>query len=808
MEEVFDHPLTIVEAPMGYGKTTAVKECLNRSAASVLWQRVYDNSPGSFWKGLSRLFAKFNEDCSQSLARLGLPDDSVLRQEALQIIEGIELPAQTVLVIDDYHLIQSPVVNRLIEFLTTNKISNLHLVLITRFIDLTSLEELKLKGYLHHIAKETFEFTPKEISAYFKLCGIHLSKLDADKLYSLTEGWISALYLLMLGFIAEGGFANLVDIYKLVEKSIYIPFPEEIKNFLLTLSIFTSFTREQAFHMWGKTNTGSLLSEITNKNAFIKYDHRMKTYQVHNIFSNFLNNIFAQQDPSYRRSIYLKAAQWYLKTADYLTAMNYFYFGGDFDALLDTFEKARSKNINSEHQELLIRYLEDCPKEIRSRHHLALLIYAIRLFTFNKKDLFQKTCAEVFENIQTDRKLEPKSQNQLLGEFELIISFTKYNDIKAMSVHHQKAAHLMSEPTAVIDANGIWTFGSPSILYLFYRESGRLEQHVSDMIAAMPYYYKLTHSHGNGAEYVMQAECYYYRGDFKNAEITIHKALYAAQAKRQTAITVCAVFLQMRLALVQGDFSRTQDLLQQLRAEILQRKEYIFIHTLDLCESYIYLVVNQPDQIPVWVAQGEFTSSRLFFQIIALYNVIYGKLLLVKQEYLKLIGICDQFNALASIFPNLLAKIYNYIHLAGANQRIFRPEAALEALREAFQIAMPDQVYLPFVENCLYIQPLLEKLSREGFYREDIAKILELYANYQKAVKKLIKEHFSTEKPKLTARELEIARLATEKITNKEIGARLFISENTVKMALKSIYAKLSINNRTLLKQYLDNLEQ
>ena len=55
-------------------------------------------------------------------------------------------------------------------------------------------------------------------------------------------------------------------------------------------------------------------------------------------------------------------------------------------------------------------------------------------------------------------------------------------------------------------------------------------------------------------------------------------------------------------------------------------------------------------------------------------------------------------------------------------------------------------------------------------------------------------------------RELEIARLAAG-ATNEEIGMRLLISPNTVKKALKSIYAKLAVNNRVRLRQRLDEFD-
>lgn len=113
-----------------------------------------------------------------------------------------------------------------------------------------------------------------------------------------------------------------------------------------------------------------------------------------------------------------------------------------------------------------------------------------------------------------------------------------------------------------------------------------------------------------------------------------------------------------------------------------------------------------------------------------------------------------------------------------------------------------------FVENCDYIEPLLDKIAAEGRYREDIARILMLYKTFKSSKELMILEYFTEEKPKLTQREIEIARLAATGKTNSEIGKQLFISPNTVKMALKSIYAKLSINSRTFLQQHLDNLEQ
>lgn len=806
MNGIFYHPLTIVEAPMGYGKTTSVREHLNKVGVNVLWQRVYDSSTSSFWNGFGRLFRELDDKRSQSLLQLGFPDDGIFVQEALNLIEDIKLTVKTVLVIDDYHLIDSPKINSLIELLVENEIDNLHIVIIARFTGLQNLEELALKGYLHHITEEIFELNPKGIVKYYKLCGISLNKIEADKLYSLSEGWITALYLLMLNFIEDGSFSTIANIYKLIEKAVYTPYSEETKDFLLTMCIFDSFTLEQAFHMWQKENAGKLLTEISNKNAFVKYDARKRTYHIHSIFLNFLKEVLESRN--IKLDLYRRAAHWSLKTGDYRLAMHYFYLNNDFDQLYLAFEKEKATNKNIENnKELLIKYLVECPDEVKAKHHLAVLIMAFRLYSYNEIDLFRKTCGEFMRNIQTDESINDDQRNHFLGEFEMLMSFTGYNDILKMAEHHKKASRLLKEPSSFIRSNSIWTFGSPSIIYMFYRETGKLEEHIQGVTEDMPRYSQMTNGNATGAGDIVKAEWHFNRGDFENAEILLHQALRKARSKKQMANIICALFLETRIAMIKGNLTMLE-ILENMHGEITEAGEYLLIHTKEICEGYLYSLLQQSDKLPKWLRTGDFSSNRLLFPIYPMLNIVYGRALLITGEHLKLIGNSESFLGVASVFPNLLGQIYTYIYLAAANNRILRQKEALVALKQSLDIALPDKVYMPFVENCDYILPLLEELKRQGIYRQDIAKILELYKPYQKAVGLITNEYFPERKPALADREIEIAQLAAEGFSNKEIGERLFISQNTVKTQLKRIFEKLEINSRVLLKQHFNHSQQ
>lgn len=803
---ILDHPLTIIEAPMGYGKTTAVREFIRNAAVDMLWQRVYDSEIDSFWDGFARLFCELDNDRAQSLAYLRFPKDTISIQEAIKLIKDIKLPDKTVLVIDDYHHIISPGVNSFIELLAENRIAHLHIVLITRIAKFQRLEELSLKGYLYHITKETFEFIPKEIMGYYKTCGIILSNSEAQQLYEDTEGWISALYLIMLEYAAVGSYSPTESIYKLIEKAVYKPLHEEIKEFLAMLCIFDSFTLKQAVFMWGNENAAWFLDELTVGNSFVKYDGRLKTYHIHTIFTEFLKEVLEGKEVSHQQILYRKAAQWFMTNGDYSSARRYYYKCGDFDGILLALEEDKFNDCTISEMELLKKYMSECPKEVKARYHRALLVYAMYLFIHKELELFHEICCQLRFNIETDEGLDIDMRNRLLGEFELLMGFAEFNDLKKMSARYQKAWQYLNQPTSVYGTGIDFTFGSPSVLSLYYRESGRLDEHIRDLKEAMPNFSRLTRGHGSGAEYAMEAENYFNQGDFENAEISAQKALLKAQAGMDESVIFSAQYFQILIAFMKGNLTRVMELMNHMHEVMAGGKEHNFIHTVEICEGCIYAYLDQEDKIPERLLEADRGNPRLRYPAYPFYNVMYGRMLLIKGEYLKLIGSADHFISVSSVFSSLLGYIYTYIYLAAAYRKIFREDEALASLKKALEIAMPDKQYMLFVENCDYIEPLLLEIAVEGSYREDINRILELYEIFKSFKEQMIKKYFTGEKPRLTQREIEIARLAEAGRTNIEIGRQLFISPNTVKMALKSIYAKLSINSRALLQQHLDDL--
>ena len=797
LRKIPDYFLTIVEAPMGYGKTTAVKEYLNQANVEWLWQTVYDQETMHFWHDFCQLVASIDGECACKLEELGMPDDAVTRRAAVQLLEGVKLNHAVVLVIDDYHLLQDENVHEFIVLLARKELPHLHLVLTTRAAALDALDELKLKGIAQHITQGALELTPTEIIRYYKTCGVSLKKEEADRLYLYTEGWISALYLCLLEFLQEGRVEKPATMQDLLARVVYQPLTEELKEFLLCICLFPSLTEAQAQAMWRQDDAAALLRQLLAQNAFTQFNARTRTYQIHTIFVEYLRRLFAAQEETVRREIWRRAGLWYVETEDYRAAMNSFYQAGDFEGLLTALERDKGNSINSEYKDTIIRYFEECPQEIRAQHPVAGVLFCRELLLFGEMERFCQYAQELTEDL--NRIEDATKRNWLQGEMELVGMFTKYNDIAAMAEHIKKAHALLPGVSRLSDHNTPWTLGSPSILYMFYREKGRLQQHAQTLLEAMPSYYALTNGHGAGVEHVMQGELHYGQGDFESAEISSHKALELARSGKQIGSIVSVLFLQLRLAFQRGDLQTVQALLEEMYTEIQLSKQSLYLHTADLCGAFVAAQLKQPENITPWIRQGEFFSSRLLFPAQGYFNIIYGQVLLVAGEERKLLGISEQLLETAALFPNLLAQIYLYIYIAAANEKLFRREAARKALTSALDLAIPDGLLMPFVENAVYIERLLDEAVR-GSYREKGTEFATLIQHYQKSLLRMQQELGSDAgKPELTQREQEIVVLATEGLTNREIGVELGISENTVKTQLKRIFEKLGIRSRALL---------
>ena len=155
---------------------------------------------------------------------------------------------------------------------------------------------------------------------------------------------------------------------------------------------------------------------------------------------------------------------------------------------------------------------------------------------------------------------------------------------------------------------------------------------------------------------------------------------------------LCAEFLQLRLSLMKGDLEQLRQRLSAMGKNSRYRSDYFYVHTVEICEGFMYGLLGQSKKISERIAEGDLSKSRLMFPAYGLINMVYGRSLLINGAFLKLIGSVEEQMEIASVFPNLLAVIHIKIYHAAALDKIGRRSDALALIQEGLALAMPDQL--------------------------------------------------------------------------------------------------------------------
>ncbi len=201
LTSIFKYPLTIVEAPMGYGKTTAVREFLALKGVPVIWTSFMpeDDTARGFWERLVTEFGKFDEVAGSRLRSLGVPADALQTTMAISIINEMIYKPDTTLVIDNFNLTRSMRVTALFRRFVMELPDDFHIVILTRDTTNLDITELLAKGLCNIVSQNALRFTDSEIQDYCAMMGFTACEGEIRKIGDYTGGWISLIYLIMLG---------------------------------------------------------------------------------------------------------------------------------------------------------------------------------------------------------------------------------------------------------------------------------------------------------------------------------------------------------------------------------------------------------------------------------------------------------------------------------------------------------------------------------------------------------------------------------------------------------------------------------
>lgn len=796
LSSVFEYPLSIVEAPMGYGKTTAVMEFIKSENCPSMYIQFTKASEGceGFWIGFIKEITRYDRSSGSKLKGLGFPANASQMEKVLSILNYIDFEKRTVFVIDDYHLCKCQGVSRFIKSIADESLDNLHILLVTRDTTNIDFTEMLAKGECCVISQQQLKFDRNEICSYCRMMDETISDTEIQRILEYTDGWVSFMYIVLLG-AAQGipiGMDKSMD--ELIENTLFNTYDHHIQDFLMKLSILDDFSEKMAFHITKDSQTHEILKKLFKENAFIIYDERTRNYRIHNVLLDFLRirQHFAKSE---LEELNRRIGDWYLSKKEFMSAYEYFYKAGDYEYILSL--------LNDPHNigKTLIRFVgasemfQRLPEEIFYKYPVAYLQF-IFMSILKGDERAAVNCLKRLDRLQKVyeeiKGIDDKYRNRIFAEILVVKKFTCFNHLKEITDISDRAIELLKgEKSYIMQREDEFTFGSPHLIYIYFREQGTFKQILELAKNKFSNHSKLSDGCGTGSEYLAQGEYALETGDFEHTELYSLKAIYMAETKTQQNIIICAKFNLIRLYIYQNKIDKALEMMKEFNKKLEGLGKAVLNTTVDLCKGYIYSNTGSIERIPEWIMTGNMERADLFYQGIGFNYLVYGKAVMASGNYLKLEVLSESFKECFAVFSNQLGFIHNGIFEAAAKYKLYGMDSGRKALERTLAMGQADGIIMPFVESYTYLKDMIDVIVQENPKDNFVKRIQNCGLEYIKILKSI-----GDTRASLSSREVQVLSLTAEGFKRDEIAEKLFMSQSTVKKHLQNIYGKLGVNSK------------
>lgn len=374
LSEGLRRPLTLVSAPAGFGKSTLLSEWRATPEGQgypVAWLSLDsgDNDPGRFWA-----YAVGALRTLPGLAGLAEELDAGAPPELLltPVINGLAAAADAaVLVLDDYHVIESPAIHTAVSFLVEHLPAGLRLVILTRSDPPWPLGRLRANGLMSELRADDLRFTPAEAGQFLR--GLALPPGDLAILERRTEGWIAALQMAAIsldghpdphGFITAFSGDNRYIADYLAEE-VVAKQPEPLRRFLLQTAVLDRFNAALCEAVTGSPESRSRLEQIERKNLFlVPLDPTRSWFRFHHLFGELLRTRLQHEEPETVPILHGRASAWFAGQGLLLEAVEHSLSAGEFGSA----GKLIEQNLQAMTQPMFREWLLRLPPEVGRQH--------------------------------------------------------------------------------------------------------------------------------------------------------------------------------------------------------------------------------------------------------------------------------------------------------------------------------------------------------------------------------------------------------------------------------------------------------
>ena len=858
--------LTLISAPAGFGKTTLLAAWVQQLQASgspspnlpcIAWVSLDsgDNDPNRFFAyliaALQTMLPDFGDDL---LAAVQSPQPTALDTLVAGLLNELsDLPGHVLLVLDDFHLIETTDIHDRLDFFMEHLPPTVHLVLSTRADPPWPLGRIRAGGHLAELRGKDLRFTPAETTTFLnEVMGLNLTAADIANLEARTEGWIAGLQMAALSIRGQSDTAGFIQRFSgrhrfvldyLIEEVLHQQ-DAEIQEFLLQTAVLDHLCASLCDTVLEAPQSPSqtILTQLETDNLFIiSLDEERRWYRYHHLFADLLRNRLEQVHPEMVSSLHQRASDWFARQNMPRAAISHALQGGLFDCAADLIEQYGEDLLLVSDNATLSDWLDALPEAVWRKRPLLCVYRADTLQWTGQREAVEACLQQAQHTLQTQgAHISESGRNQILGHAATIRAHNALTsgNIPQVLAMSERALDLLPEghflrvTTSTARGGAFWAQGdvvAAEQAFLTGYQAGVSGGHWLTAVPAGCYVgmqqVKQGRLHEAAATYreglslatrdrkrpfpvggfalVKLGDILREWNQLDEAAQVVAEGVALCEKLGQADVLTDAYSSLARLQLTQGELDAA--------AETIAKADHLITQTaidpfevcwLDACRVRLWLAMGQVETAVQWATTTGLTIDTPLSYHHDLHHINLLRILVAQGN--------ETGQQASDLAQNLLqaAQKAGWVHesieilllQALAKQSCKQTDVALRSLQQALALAQPGGYIRIFLDEGAPMALLLAQLAPDN---EAARQILAVLADEEMGEEKtaVIPAPMSTTQPALieplSEREIDVLQLIAEGFSNQEIALELSVSLSTVKWHSSNIYSKLAVKNRS-----------
>lgn len=822
--------LSLISAPAGFGKTMLMSEWLSQIDRPIAWLSLdeRDNDLTRFLAYVVSAIQTIEADIGQEVLALlespQMPPPEIILTTLIN--EMITIPENSILVLDDLHLVDSTTIDDALNFLLDNLPPQLHLVIATREDPQLPLARLRARNQLTELRAVDLRFNVSETTDFLnQAMNLNLTEDDILALETRTEGWIAGLQLAAISMQGHDDTSDFIQSFTgshhfvldyLLEEVLQQQ-AENVQTFLLYTSILERMSAPLCSALLNATDMSAqeILDTIEQSNLFIiPLDNERRWYRYHHLFGDLLHQRLQQNTDT--SELHIRASIWYEENGFELDAFFHAASANDIERAEGIIESGKVPFYFRGIVAPVIDWLESLPEDVLNTRPSLRVMYAMVLsFTGRSLDEPEASLQIAESAIQANPSDSDQNLKGSIAAIRAMLAIP-HNQIDIILEQSRLALELLHPDNLAVRINAAWTLayayqvqGNRSAAIKAYSDVipvsqatgntmvtmaatlglGGLQQSDNQLHMAQSIYNKAIDLIG---EPPSPPACVAYLGlaqinyEWNKLDIALEHAQQSVKLglQLQTIDTpILALIAIARIKLVQGDVSGAVSTLAEAE-QLMHERQLLFILP-DIISMRVLIALHQgnSEKASQLAQSQEIPMSQIRVHLAQSDTAIALDLLEILQA-----------EAESNDFKDDLLKVK--VLQAIAYHTDGKIDESLEILNQALMMAEAEGFIRTFIDEAHPMKQLLSEAKARGIMPDYVTHLLsEFDMNRQSdTVKNLTSQELIEA---LTERELEVLQLIAEGLSNREISERLFLALDTIKGHNRKIFAKLHVQNRT-----------